>query len=626
MLREEGDGMRVRQQQQGAHDAEADVTERQVEVDREQPRRQDGGAQVSGGSGCLDHVLPAIQNLRMQERTAARGNDSSNSSSVCGDSTSMSSSSAASSPRILKHAASSIEVLELLHEELKLEIAPRKVLRQFSLNIPPSSSAPTGASSEEDFRSAVMSRNFLQHGSPTALGDVLERWEKNHVKWRHHGSSSSLVDLENHQPHDGQLMVSPLPAAVPRTALSQAAGPVAFESWSERVPYTRNETFEVQFGHGFLGLEFVINETRKEVVVKSVQADAWQANTLQVPPNAAITRGLIVDAINGHEVGVVSPEEILDMLQYTARPLTVRFRKSGYSVVVCKLCECKVDAATLDEHTNYCVMSKRFELEADQINNTLTKVAASIKTNLQADSMRACFHPEDLHFYNALRVVAIQVRLLILFCAFYVSGIVADFSIVPFHSAKQASSCDVTSVESFALCSRLLKIVARIRQQEPESSSFAVDRGLKYLTSIRNLIYAKMSKMRATQKVMLQQGPPDLRLPFHRTKSLEEKENIAPRASVSKSRRQSVCRVSIRDFQIVKPISKGAFGKVYLARKKTTGDQYAIKVLAKEHLLRKKQVKPSFLVSFACLRWSLMRCVHDLVSNLRILRQSEISW
>lgn len=150
----------------------------------------------------------------------------------------------------------------------------------------------------------------------------------------------------------------------------------------------------------------------------------------------------------------------------------------------------------------------------------------------------------------------------------------------------------MTSVESFALCSRLVKIVDRIRQQEPQTSSCAVERGLKYCARVRNLIHAKMSKMRATQKVMLQQAPNDLRVPFHRTKSLEEKENsvVPVRAPQTNTRRLSACRVSIRDFQIVKPISKGAYGKVYLARKKTTGDQYAIKVLAKEHLLRKKQV------------------------------------
>ncbi len=40
-------------------------------------------------------------------------------------------------------------------------------------------------------------------------------------------------------------------------------------------------------------------------------------------------------------------------------------------------------------------------------------------------------------------------------------------------------------------------------------------------------------------------------------------------------------RLSIRDFEIIKPISKGAFGRVYLAKKKKTGDYFAIKVLKK---------------------------------------------
>ena len=47
--------------------------------------------------------------------------------------------------------------------------------------------------------------------------------------------------------------------------------------------------------------------------------------------------------------------------------------------------------------------------------------------------------------------------------------------------------------------------------------------------------------------------------------------------------------VSIQDFELVKPIRKGAYGRVYLARKKNTGDIYAIKVMNKRELLRKNQ-------------------------------------
>lgn len=37
-------------------------------------------------------------------------------------------------------------------------------------------------------------------------------------------------------------------------------------------------------------------------------------------------------------------------------------------------------------------------------------------------------------------------------------------------------------------------------------------------------------------------------------------------------------RTSIEDFEIIKPISRGAFGRVFLARKRATGDLFAIKV------------------------------------------------
>src|SRR5579862_5413994 len=47
---------------------------------------------------------------------------------------------------------------------------------------------------------------------------------------------------------------------------------------------------------------------------------------------------------------------------------------------------------------------------------------------------------------------------------------------------------------------------------------------------------------------------------------------------------------SIKDFDVIKPISKGAFGSVYLTKKKSTGDYYAIKVLKKADMIVKNQV------------------------------------
>jgi len=47
---------------------------------------------------------------------------------------------------------------------------------------------------------------------------------------------------------------------------------------------------------------------------------------------------------------------------------------------------------------------------------------------------------------------------------------------------------------------------------------------------------------------------------------------------------------SIKDFEIIKPISKGAFGSVFLSKKKATGDYYAVKVLRKADMIAKNQI------------------------------------
>lgn len=63
---------------------------------------------------------------------------------------------------------------------------------------------------------------------------------------------------------------------------------------------------------------------------------------------------------------------------------------------------------------------------------------------------------------------------------------------------------------------------------------------------------------------------------------------LSPRLPpVATSRKQAT---SIKDFGIIKPISRGAFGSVFLAKKRTTGDYYAIKALRKQDMIAKNQI------------------------------------
>ncbi|PHH59891.1 hypothetical protein CDD81_2410 [Ophiocordyceps australis] len=65
----------------------------------------------------------------------------------------------------------------------------------------------------------------------------------------------------------------------------------------------------------------------------------------------------------------------------------------------------------------------------------------------------------------------------------------------------------------------------------------------------------------------------------------------SPRLSASQAPPQPrPAQPSIKDFEIIKPISKGAFGSVYLSKKKSTGEYFAIKVLKKADMVAKNQV------------------------------------
>ena len=65
---------------------------------------------------------------------------------------------------------------------------------------------------------------------------------------------------------------------------------------------------------------------------------------------------------------------------------------------------------------------------------------------------------------------------------------------------------------------------------------------------------------------------------------------LSPRLSAISQPQTRAVPPSIKDFEIIKPISKGAFGSVYLSKKKSTGDYFAIKVLKKADMVAKNQV------------------------------------
>ncbi|XP_078661526.1 serine/threonine-protein kinase greatwall-like [Branchiostoma floridae x Branchiostoma belcheri] len=74
----------------------------------------------------------------------------------------------------------------------------------------------------------------------------------------------------------------------------------------------------------------------------------------------------------------------------------------------------------------------------------------------------------------------------------------------------------------------------------------------------------------------------------------EDKENVIPDAAGAFNIQETKVEVpkapNIDDFEILKPISRGAFGKVFLSRKKNNQKLYAIKVVRKADMVQKNMV------------------------------------
>lgn len=89
----------------------------------------------------------------------------------------------------------------------------------------------------------------------------------------------------------------------------------------------------------------------------------------------------------------------------------------------------------------------------------------------------------------------------------------------------------------------------------------------------------------------LQQNSPSYSLTHGTPSQLSSSVSRPPLSPLLVSTQQAPTKpAGIKDYEIVKPISKGAFGSVFLAKRKLTGEYVAIKCLRKRDMIAKNQV------------------------------------
>ena len=143
-----------------------------------------------------------------------------------------------------------------------------------------------------------------------------------------------------------------------------------------------------------------------------------------------------------------------------------------------------------------------------------------------------------------------------------------------------------------------------VTPDENKADFFSSDVGMYEKSSNHNIIYTNehesmqqsgMAETSAANVFGLTPKGGDTR--YRRAISFCYQDNEEQLDAVSKQllensrRKHTMTKITIRDFDIIKPISKGAFGKVYLVSKKKTGDLYAAKVLSKVDMKRKNEMK-----------------------------------
>lgn len=208
--------------------------------------------------------------------------------------------------------------------------------------------------------------------------------------------------------------------------------------------------------------------------------------------------------------------------------------------IFCRVCEELINISDLVEHSKTCSMRHDIENRLNTADERLKRLAISIDKRIEksAASKESHLSEVDIRILRTLEDLA-----------------------------RSVSQLTYTP-HSIAICEALLNEAINIREQslnndENQNSRRRVNTVQVFSQRIAEVIKQKFDDMQKRQEIPGVKDQPELLL----------------------------TKPSIKDFDILKPISRGAFGTVYLAIKKKTNDLFAIKVLKKEQLKRRKQTE-----------------------------------
>jgi microtubule-associated serine/threonine kinase len=240
--------------------------------------------------------------------------------------------------------------------------------------------------------------------------------------------------------------------------------------------------------------------------------------------------------------------------------------------VLCRICEEVVSCDHIESHSSICANLEHVCRPEKDVDIILTRVGDSAEERLSdrekesANNSVTAVSTADANLYEV--VVACR----------------QAASLQPDRTRLPAERCDVVAV---SLATALENCRSSLL---PSSSAVGADAVVAeaYMMRALGLVKRKTTELLATAP----KGGGNRSSSVHQDAAATTAASGASASASSASTPVShFGSMSIDDFEIIKPISRGAFGRVYLARKRATGDLYAVKVMRKADLVRKNMVQ-----------------------------------
>ncbi|PNH05649.1 putative serine/threonine-protein kinase [Tetrabaena socialis] len=218
--------------------------------------------------------------------------------------------------------------------------------------------------------------------------------------------------------------------------------------------------------------------------------------------------------------------------------------------VICSICEESWLSTHLEEHSIHCAVLRTLSGNGLSVDAQLTTIANVLEEWLETPLAFPALGPAPSHYHVKNQLIKL-------------------IRAARNAAALQPDGSKVPTTRCFSIQGELAEML--------ESAAHA------HKLAVVTQTYAHRVMRLISEKVNL------LAEPFGGTRVRGNSGSDAGDSGTSTPR--SMPGMSIEEFEILKPISRGAFGRVYLARKLATGDLFAIKVMKKRDLIRKNMVE-----------------------------------